>query len=84
MSAGQGRSETPERPWVKKFVVGLLYCSAARQDVAFVGHGGIVRLFDFDARMSALARLFFPGENVVRQFGIRHSVRERGGAGCWR
>ena len=60
MSASQGRSETPEPPWMKKFVV-----------VAFVGHGGIVRLFDFDARMCALARLFFPDENVVRQFGIR-------------
>ena len=39
MSTGQGRSETPEPPWVKKFVVGL-YCGAAYHDVAFVGHGG--------------------------------------------
>ena len=29
------------------------------------------RLFDFDARMCALARLFFPDEKVVRQFDIR-------------
>ena len=70
MSAGQGRSETPEPPWVKKFVVGL-YCGAAHHDVAFLGHGAIVRLFDFDAHMCALARLFFPDGNVVRQFGIR-------------
>ena len=35
-------------PWVKKFVVGL-YCGVAHHDVAFVGHGVIVRLFDFDA-----------------------------------
>ena len=28
-------------------------------------------MFDFDVRMCALARLFFPDENVVRQFGIR-------------
>ena len=70
MSAGQSRSETPEPPWVKKFVVGL-YCGAAYHDVAFVGHGGTVRLFDFDARMCALAGLFFPDENVVWQFDIR-------------
>ena len=50
MSAGQSRSETPEPPWVKKFVVGQ-YCGAAYHDVAFVGHGVIVRLFDFDARI---------------------------------
>ena len=31
----------------------------------------MVRLFDFDARMCALARLFFPDENMVRQFDIR-------------
>ena len=70
MSAGQGRSEIPETPQVKKFVVGLYY-GAAYHDVAFVGHGGIVRLFDFDARMCALARLFFPDQNVVRHFDIR-------------
>ena len=70
MSAGQGRSKTPEPSWVKKSVVGL-NCGAAYQDVAFVGNGLIVRLFDFDARMCALARLFFPDENVVRQFDIR-------------
>ena len=71
MAASQGRSETPESLWVKEFVVGLC-CGAAYHDVAFVGHGGIVRLFDFDARMcGALARLFFPDENVVRQFDIR-------------
>ena len=65
MSASQGSSETPEPPWVKKFVVGL-YCGAAYHDVAFAGHGGVVRLFDFDACMCALARLFFLDENVVR------------------
>ena len=59
MSASQGRSETPEPPWVKKFVVGL-YCGAAYQDVTFFGHGWIVRLFDFAARMCALGRLFLP------------------------
>ena len=47
---------------MKTFVVGL-YCGAAHHDVAFVGHGGIVRLFDFDAHMCALARFFFPDEN---------------------
>ena len=56
MAASQGRSEleTPEPPWAKKFVVGLCY-GAAYHDVAFVGHGGIVRFFDFDAGMCALA-----------------------------
>ena len=39
MYAAQGRSETPEPPWVKKFVVGLYY-GAAYHDAAFVGHGG--------------------------------------------
>ena len=38
----------PEPSLVKTFVVGL-YCGAAHHDVAFVGHGVIVRLFDFDA-----------------------------------
>ena len=70
MSTGQGRSETPEPPRMKKFVVGLC-CGAAHHDVAFVGHGAIVRLFDFDARVCALARLFFPDKNVVRPFDIR-------------
>ena len=65
MSAGQGRSKTPEPSWVKKSVVGL-NCGAAYQDVAFVGNGLIVRLFDFDARVCAFARLFFPDKNVVR------------------
>ena len=33
--------------------------------MAFIGNGAIVRLFDFDAaRMCALARLFFPDEDV--------------------
>ena len=78
MSASQGRSETPEPSWVKKLVVGLC-CGAAHYDVAFIGHGGIVRLFDFDARMCVLARLFFPDKNVVRHFdfGVR---AERAGA----
>ena len=85
MSASQGRSETPEPPpppLVKKFVVGL-YCGAAYHDVAFAGGGGVVRLFDFNLRMCTLARLFFPRENVVRQFDIR---AESVGAlvACWR
>ena len=47
-------------------------CAVAQSTMTeFVGHGVIVRLFDFDARMCALARLFFPDENVVRQFDIR-------------
>ena len=57
MSASRDRSETPEPPWIKKFVVGLYY-GAAHHDVAFVGHGGIVRLFDFDARACAPLRGF--------------------------
>ena len=82
LSASQGRSETPEPLWVKKFVVGL-YCGAAHHDVAFAGDGGFVRLFDFGARMCALARLFVPDENVVQQFDIRaESVGAL--AGCWR
>ena len=58
MSANPDRSETPEPSWVKKFVVGLSY-------------GATLPLFDFDARMCALARLFFPDKNVVRQLDIR-------------
>ena len=70
----------PEPSLVKTFVVGL-YCGAAHHDVAFVGNGGIVRLFDFDACMCALARLFFPDENVVRQFGIQ--AESAGARGRW-
>ena len=72
MSASPGRSGTPEPPWAKKFVDGM-YCFEAYHDAAFAGNGLVVRLFDFDARMCALARHFFPEENVVRRPAVRHS-----------